>query len=91
MQREMIVVSYDKNWISKFENTKRKLLDIFRYIVVDVEHFGSTSIVGMSAKPIIDVMVIVCDINKVDEYNEKMKSCGYVAKGENGMNGRRYF
>ena len=91
MQREMIIVPYDKTWKEKFESAKQNLFNIFGNLVIDIEHFGSTSIVGMSAKPIIDIMVFVSDINEVDNYNDRMKSLGYVPKGENGMKGRRYF
>ncbi|MCL2513904.1 MAG: GrpB family protein, partial [Oscillospiraceae bacterium] len=50
-----------------------------------------TSIPGLSAKPIIDIMVFVYDINKVEQHNDAMKRLGYTARGENGMTGRRYF
>lgn len=43
------------------------------------------------AKPIIDVMPVVQNINRVDDYNEIMVSLGYEPKGENGISGRRYF
>jgi len=45
----------------------------------------------MSAKPIIDLLVEVSDINGVDHFNEKMFETGYTPKGENGITGRRYF
>lgn len=91
MKREMKIVPYDENWISQFCEIKAKLLWIFEDLAIDIQHFGSTSIKGMSAKPIIDVMVIVTDITKVDALNERMKEAGYVPKGENGVDGRRYF
>lgn len=91
MQREMLVVPYNYDWIKRYREVHLQLLEIFKDIVVDIQHFGSTAIEGMSAKPIIDVMVIVTDISKVDEYNAKMFEAGYVPKGENGITGRRYF
>nr|WP_246447891.1 GrpB family protein [Streptococcus pacificus] len=59
--------------------------------IVAVHHFGSTAIVGMSAKPTIDVLVIVNKIEKIDYYNKQLEKLGYIAKGENGIPGRRYF
>ncbi len=91
MKREMKIVPYDENWINKFNEIKKKLVLIFGDLAKDIQHFGSTSIKGMSAKPIIDVMVIVSNITKVDLLNERMKEAGYVPKGENGVDGRRYF
>ncbi|MCC9878002.1 GrpB family protein, partial [Streptococcus agalactiae] len=58
---------------------------------IECHHFGSTSIKGMASKPIIDVLIFVNNINMVDTYNNSMLNSGYVAKGENGILGRRYF
>lgn len=91
MKREMKLVPYDENWVEQFEEIKAVLMAVFGDLAVDIRHFGSTSIKGMSAKPIIDVMVIVGDITQVDTLNEQMKAAGYVPKGENGIEGRRYF
>ena len=91
MQREMILVPYDSKWANQFEQIKNRLSVVFGELALDIQHFGSTSIIGMSAKPIIDVMVIVKDITQVDGLNNKMREFGYIAKGENGVTGRRYY
>ena len=90
-RRTMDVVEYDKNWGTLFEIEKKLLADVFKNNIIKIEHFGSTSIPGLSAKPIIDIMVFVHDINEVEQHNDEMKRLGYTAKGENGMTGRRYF
>jgi len=87
----MDVVEYDKNWVTLFEIEKELLAGIFKNNIIRIEHFGSTSIPELSAKPIIDIMVFVHDIKKVEQHNDEMKKLGYTAKGENGMTGRRYF
>ena len=91
MAREIKVLPYNENWVEDYKQIKRLLLDIFGDLVIDIQHFGSTSIKGMSAKPIIDVMIIVNNIQKVDELNYRMIEVGYKPRGENGMPGRRYF
>lgn len=90
-KRSMDVVEYDNNWISLYEIEKALISNVFKDNIVKVEHFGSTSIPKLSAKPIIDIMVLVHDINVVEQYNDEMKAIGYEARGENGMAGRRYF
>ena len=90
-QREMIVVPYDPCWKAQFETIKKHLEKIFRDKNIEIKHFGSTSIEGMSAKPIIDIMILVDDISLIDEYSDELTSQGYHAKGENGIDGRRYF
>jgi len=64
---------------------------IFENKIVDIHHIGSTSVPGLKAKPIIDIMIIVKDIELVDKYNQKMREIGYEPKGEHGIPGRRFF
>jgi len=52
---------------------------------------GSTAIPGIYAKPIIDLLVEVKDIIKVDEQSSAMESLGYEVMGEFGIPDRRYF
>lgn len=89
--RTMDVVPYDENWKTLFDKESIILRDILGDIITSIEHFGSTSIEGLSAKPIIDILVFVSDINEVDQYSDKMTAAGYDVRGEHGMPGRRYF
>lgn len=91
MKREMKIVPYSNQWDEQYIEIKEILLNIFKDNAIDIQHFGSTAIKGMPSKPIIDVMVIVKDISKVDEFNADMVALGYNPRGENGIVGRRYF
>lgn len=91
MAREMTVVPYNEVWVDLYKIEKELLESIFGELIIDIQHFGSTSIKGMSAKPIIDIMIVVENINQVDNYNELMIEKGYNPRGENGIEGRRYF
>lgn len=74
-----------------FKEEAAKLQTIFGNEIVDIHHIGSTSVPGLKAKPIIDIMPVVRDINTVDNYNIYMQEIGYEPKGENGIPKRRYF
>ncbi len=89
--RKVIVKDYNPNWIGFFKEEANSLHSIFQHVLLDIHHIGSTSIPGLSAKPIIDLMPIVSDIQLVDHFNKEMKNLGYEAMGENGIIGRRYF
>lgn len=91
MVREMIVVPYDRSWQKLYWDEKTLLTRIFGKMIVDIQHFGSTSIEEMWAKPIIDIMIVVEDIELIDTFNQKMEANGYIVRGENGIPGRRYF
>lgn len=58
---------------------------------VAIHHIGSTSIPGLAAKPIIDMLVVVQDITLVDDCETAMKALGYRALGEYGVPFRRFY
>jgi GrpB-like predicted nucleotidyltransferase (UPF0157 family) len=68
-----------------------RITAVFGREVVAIHHIGSTAIPNICAKPIIDVLVEVQDIEKIDDFNEKMTHEGYQPKGEFGIPGRRFF
>ena len=54
-------------------------------------HIGSTSIKGIMAKPIIDILGMVDGLQHVDKNIPKFEDLGYESKGEFGIPGRRFF
>ncbi|AIF43046.1 GrpB family protein [Virgibacillus sp. SK37] len=82
---------YNKNWAHLYKQETIELKSIFDDEVVRFEHFGSTSVPGMKAKPVVDIMCLVKDISKIDAYNTALKAIGYEAAGEWGISGRRLF
>lgn len=91
MTRRVEVTPYDKEWPLRYQEEVSRIEKVLKPEVVSIHHIGSTSIPGMYAKPIIDIMIEVRDISKIDEYNEKMIDLGYEPRGELGIPGRRYF
>lgn len=89
--RTMEVVPYDSKWKEKYLKESEKIANLMKDEIVDIHHIGSTSIPGIYAKPVIDILVEVKDINSVDKYNNNMEELGYKAVGEGGIEGRRYF
>jgi len=85
------VVPHNSLWKNHFLREANKINNIMKAEIVNIHHIGSTSIPGIYAKPIIDILVEVKDINKVDNYYEEVKGLGYIARGEWGISGRRYF
>ncbi|MGB5973460.1 MAG: GrpB family protein [Nodosilinea sp.] len=59
--------------------------------VVHIHHIGSTAIPRVYAKPVIDMLVEVSRIDRVDIQNACMSALGYRVMGEFGLPGRRYF
>lgn len=88
---KVVVSEHDENWPGEFEAEAARLRGIFKEELTDIHHFGSTSVPGLKAKPIIDMMPLVKNIEKVDLYNDKMIDLGYEPLGEYGIEGRRFF
>lgn len=89
--RVIEVVPYNPKWKEEYLKEAEKIRNIMKEDIIKIHHIGSTSIPGMSAKPVIDILVEVVDINNVDNYNIDMEKLGYIAKGEYGIEGRRFF
>ncbi|GAA0713104.1 GrpB family protein [Paraclostridium ghonii] len=85
------VLEYNPDWKAEFIKEAKDIYKIMGKEVVKVHHIGSTSIPGIDAKPVIDILVEVKNIENVDLYNESLKSLGYIAKGEYCIPNRRFF
>ncbi|MDZ5471122.1 GrpB family protein (plasmid) [Bacillus sp. 31A1R] len=90
-KRIVEVVPYTKEWKRLYENAEIELKNVFRTTDVTFHHIGSTSVEGLSAKPIIDILAEAADINLFDKHSPELEQIGYFGKGENGIPGRRYF
>lgn len=82
---------FSEDWMRLFHEEADFLKTIFNEEIVRFEHFGSTSVPGMKAKPVIDMMCIVTSIYQIDLFNDKMRALGYDVAGEWGIPGRRLF
>ncbi|CAH2214879.1 GrpB family protein [Tepidibacter aestuarii] len=89
--RVIEVVPHNLKWNEDYQKEAKKICSIMYSEIVDIHHIGSTSIPKIYAKPIIDILIEVKDINSVDKYNEEIEKLGYIAKGEYGIKDRRFF
>ena len=90
-QRVIEVTAPNPAWPRQYEVEAQLLRLVFGSELVAIHHVGSTAIPGIYAKPIIDTMPVVRDIEEVDSFNSVLESLGYKPWGENGIAGRRYF
>lgn len=91
-QRIIEVVDYQQQWADAFASEKKLIYSVLTQSNVDaIHHIGSTSVKGLCAKPIIDILFEIKNLDILDEESEQMASLGYRAKGEFGIPGRRYF
>jgi len=88
--RNIIVVPYDPGWVQAFEQIRCELEQALGGLALAIEHVGSTAVPGLSAKPIIDIDVVIEKemFNKVEEL---LNTIGYDHEGDLGIEGREVF
>ena len=73
------LVEYDPAWSHVFENEKGRIQDVLGYDALRIEHFGSTSVPGIRAKPYIDILLEIPDALLFSEdVINKLETLGYV-------------
>lgn len=90
--RNIVVVEYDPRWPQKYEEDKAAILRAVGPHVRGIEHIGSTSVPGLVAKPVVDIMLGV-DRDDLDNVIEPLAGIGYDYNPdwEFSMPMRRYF
>ena len=89
--RRVVVLPYDPKWKSDFEAIRREIEDAVGDLIVGIEHVGSTSVEGLSAKPCIDIDVVIKDYSAFAEVVERLAKIGYTHEGNLGIEEREAF
>ena len=89
--KKVTVLPYDKAWKSDFEAIKKEIEAALGDCIVGIEHIGSTSVEGMSAKPCIDLDVIIKDYSVFGTVVSRLETIGYIHEGNLGIKDREAF
>ena len=76
-EKPVILVEYNDEWPMLFEEEKARLLNHGGELVVEIEHIGSTSVPGLTAKPIVDILLGVRKLDDAVELIESFSLMGY--------------
>ena len=87
----VVVLPYDKSWSSAFEEIKREIQAAIGDLIIGIEHVGSTSVEGMSAKPIIDIDVVIKAYSIFNDVTRNLEKLGYIHEGDLGIKDREAF
>jgi len=73
---------YDARWVDAYRDQEQRISDALGEVGADatIEHIGSTSVPGLAAKPIIDIVVAVADITAEEDYLDALLAAGYVLR-----------
>ena len=79
-KRAIVIEEYDPAWAARFEQVKASLAEALGPKALQIEHFGSTSVPGLGAKGIIDVLVEVEDVDDEAAYGPALESHGFAIR-----------
>jgi GrpB-like predicted nucleotidyltransferase (UPF0157 family) len=84
------LVPHDLEWARLADRESARLLKVAGPAILEMHHIGSTSIPGIAAKPIIDLMGISPDLPTLEGIRPEIEALGYGWHGEFGLEGRRF-
>jgi GrpB-like predicted nucleotidyltransferase (UPF0157 family) len=76
----IVLVDYDPEWPARFEREAERIRSALGDTALLLEHVGSTSVPGLAAKPIIDIVLAVPDSTDEDAYVPALEAAGYVLR-----------
>jgi GrpB-like predicted nucleotidyltransferase (UPF0157 family) len=97
MARTIRIAEHESSWASAFDREAADLTGVFGHALLAVHHIGSTAVVGLAAKPIVDILVVLRKTDTIDRFSGPMEALGYRVRGEcldaevPGTPGRFYF
>lgn len=86
--RTIIIEPYNQDWPKEFQRIKDFLLPKIKDLVIDIIHIGSTSVPNLSAKPIIDFIIIIESYDVFPDLLKRLALFGYEHDGDGGIKGR---
>jgi GrpB-like predicted nucleotidyltransferase (UPF0157 family) len=87
----VIVCPYDPQWPLEYERVRRELEEALPAWVLSIEHVGSTSVPGLDAKPIIDILVGVPHLSKGLDLVPILESLDFEYRASDDLPDRHYF
>ena len=87
----IVLAPHDVGWADEFSREAAEINGALSDLSIAVHHIGSTAIHGLVAKPVLDILLVVPQLDALDLRSPRLVALGYEARGELGIPGRRYF
>jgi len=91
LQNTLIVLPYDSNWKIEFERIHDYLMEQIGELVIEIKHVGSTSVPGLCAKPIIDIVAVMESYDMFPAIVSRLEKVGFRHKSDGGIKEREVF
>lgn len=87
----MLIEKYSAGWINDFADLKSEIEKGLGGLSYLIEHVGSTSVLNLDAKPIIDIDIIYENKSEFEKIKSRMIQIGYFHNGDQGIENREVF
>lgn len=87
----MILHKHNPNWVNEFKRLESLYLSTLGDLTLRIEHIGSTAIKAISAKPILDIDIVIAKESDFITVKKKLEDLGYIHNGDQGIPGREAF
>lgn len=77
MDKQIIIKAYQKGWHEEYLKERCKFNSLLGEELIAIEHIGSTAVEGLRAKPLIDMMIGVANLQITDKWTETLSKIGY--------------
>ena len=84
------LLPHDPSWAEEASREATRLVDATGSLFSQISHVGSTSIPGIAAKPIVDLVAVAASLDILDQAKPEIEALGYAWHGEYGLEGRRF-
>jgi GrpB-like predicted nucleotidyltransferase (UPF0157 family) len=84
------LIPHDPAWADQASEEEARILKSVWPAVIEMHHVGSTSIPGIKAKPIIDLVAVSPSLEVIESARPQLEALGYAWHGEYGVEGRRF-
>jgi GrpB-like predicted nucleotidyltransferase (UPF0157 family) len=89
--RRVEIHNYDPEWPRVFEHLRDGIAAAVGPQVLRIEHVGSTSVAGLAAKPIVDLILVIATHDDLEVVIDRLRKLGYQHRGDLGIAGREAF
>jgi GrpB-like predicted nucleotidyltransferase (UPF0157 family) len=91
LSHPVIIEEYDPRWPQLFALLRSQIAAVLRDLAISIEHVGSTAVLGLAAKPVIDIDVLLRSATYLPVVIGKLAESGYEHRGDLGVSGREAF
>jgi len=89
--RRVVIAPYDPAWTDRYEVERARIVAALGPTALRVAHVGSTSVVGLDSKPVIDILISVASIRDESTFRPTLESLGYLRREDVALPDDAYF